>query len=568
LASRIPFTDLLCVHCPSQWRHHVLGRLRTLHRGSSVTELDDDWLAVEASLGSPKSRLVGSQLPVRFALGEDELLGQPHTDFVRTEELSRLTVERPRSLAQLPGDFCFVVLGKDGVATAVRSCSGIPRLFAFHHAGVTAVGTRLEWVAQVFPTPLELDARRLACDDHALGVAPDHTSAIAGITIVPVGHVARVGRFTTPRLTQYWALGALPRLALTADDVAAEVDQRVRRDLSRHVDPNHSNAMLFSGGLDSSLLTAICAELGVPIDAVTILPPRCHPALTRERYYASTLTPLFRDHFVRHLDADWLLKETAAHPGSLCPVVSSEWQALRSLKTPPRTVITGWFADECFGHLRLPELFRTALPRVSSLGHACSSRDALTMWYRRRRAGRFPFQTDGLVAPTLFSPHATRDFAGWLRATTWMPRPEQPGERLALYRRLTDIAGAYAEASSHIEARTIAPFASRAVVELAAQLDPASLFQHGYAKAPLRKLAQRLLPPAHAERPDKGDWGLTPMHYPRPHILPELARVLDMDYLQAHPKLSLDEVGTLLWVTALERGRARIEHDRQAIWTR
>lgn len=567
MTPRIPYTDFLCVHCPSQARGHILLRLREFHPEATITQLDDDWTVVETSVGSPQSKLIGSHLPVRFAVGEDELLGADRAHS-RLTGLAQVAREHPHQLDSLPGDFSFVVLAKDGRATAVRSCSGIPRVFAFHRAGVTAVGTRLDWLARVLPTPLELDAARLACDDHALGIAPNHASAIAGITIVPVGHAAHVGGWDTPRMVAYWDPLARPALDLTTEEIAAEIEALLRRELLRHLDPTGPNAVLYSGGLDSALLTALCADMNVPLDGVSIVPPVGNAALTRERYYVTSLTKLFRSHHVRHLDSNWLLKEAADHAGSLSPIVSSEWQALRSLGEAPRTIITGWFADECFGHLRIPELFKNRLPRFRALAHACDTRAATKMWYRRRRAGRSPFQTDALVASPLFDPIATRGLVGWLRSVTWMPRPEQHAERLLLHRRLTDIAGAYAEASSLAHARTSAPFASRGMVELAARLDLERLFHHKHAKAPLRTLARRLLPKSHPERPDKGDWGLAPTDAPCPAIPAELARVLDMDYLQAHPSLTLDEVGTLLWLAALERGRARIEHDRQSIWTR
>lgn len=355
---------------------------------------------------------------------------------------------------------------------------------------------------------------------------------------------------------------------MTPGELAEELHQRLTRELAAHLDPNGDNAVFFSGGLDSSLLTGLCRPLTPCIDGVTILPPLGHPALPRERYYTSRLTAHFREHVIHHMDPVWLLSAIAAHPGSLAALASSEWQALDSLKAAPRTVITGWFADEGFGHLRLPELFRHRLPNLGALHDACSPLDATVMWYRRRRIGRSPFQTEGLSPAPIFRPDATRDFEGWLRHQSWIPRPEARAERLVLHRRLTDIAGAYAEAAALRGARVVAPFASRSVVELAAGCEPEPLFTQRLSKAPLRALAQRYLPTALASRTDKGDWGLPPLVFPQPHLAPELAGVLDMDYLQAHPSLSLDEVGTLLWATALERGRVRIEHDRQALWAR
>src|SRR5690606_21086063 len=104
-----------------------------------------------------------------------------------------------------------------------------------------------------------------------------------------------------------------------------------------------------------------------------------------------------------------------------------------------------------------------------------------------------------------FSPSAAPHFAGWLRAATWLPRPEQPAERLRLHRKLTDMSGAYADAAAELGARVVAPFASRDVVELAATCSVAALYRDGVTKAPLRSIAARHLPATLAQRPDKGD---------------------------------------------------------------
>lgn len=565
MTARASYTDLLCVHCPQPLRQQVERRLRAAHAEATLSALDNGWLVVEHSIGSPAGPLVGSALDVRFALGEHELLG-PRVDLTRVSALARITRENPDGLSRLPGDFSFVVLGEHGHASAVRSCSGAPRILVFSAEGVTVVGTRLEWVARLFPRTLTLNTLRLACDARALGIAPLHGSAITGITIVPVGHVAHVGRWETPRLVRYWRPETLAPVQLTADELAAELERRLTAELTRHLDDHQSNAVLFSGGVDSSLLAGLCSHLGAPLSGATILPPAHHPALSRERYYTRLLASKFDTHLVRHHEPDWLLQTIADHPGALHLIGASEWLLLGSLTNAPRTVVSGWFADECFGHLRWPELFRTAWPRWRALLRACSATDAATQWYRRRRAGRSPFHTEGWSPPPLFAPAAVRDFDGWFRATTWTPRPEPHAERLLLYRRLTDIAGSYADAASHFGARIVAPFASRAVVELAVQTDPAQLFEGRLAKVPLRRIGLRYLPHALALRPDKGDWGLPFAEHPRPPIPDSLSPVLDMDYLQAHPTLSLDEVGILLCITALERGRARIENDRRAIW--
>lgn len=562
---RSAFTDTLCVYCPSEHRQRLLIQLRRLHSTAHVSLLASGWLVVEAPIGSPRSAWLGGSQAVRVVVGEEHLTPDPKTARQDLERLADFAVRHPARLHELPGDFCFVVLRDAGHALAVRSCSGIPRLYTFHQDSVTAVGTRLEWLAQVYPRPLQLDTNRLVSDEHALGVAPDHASSIRGISIVPVGHAAFCGHWETPRLVDYWRL---ERLASNPppNDVATALGRCLRAELTRHLDPSGDNALLFSGGLDSSLLAGLCGEAGISLDAVTILPPVGHPALLRERYFARLMDGSFREHLVRHLDPDTLLSDIRNHPGSLSPIVASEWQALRHLSHAPHAIVTGWFADECFGHLRAPEVLRTWFPDARTLLRIGSFEQQARSWWRRRRAGRSPFQTEGLTVPPLYRRDAAPDFVGWLRATTWMPRPELPAERLRLHRKLTDIGGAYAETAAGLSARVIAPFASRGVVELAATTPVRDLYHGGRAKLPLRRLARDHLPTNLANRGDKGDWGLPETPRPPPPIQSQLAHVLDTHYLQDHPTISLDEVGTILWVEALERGRVRIEHDRQTIW--
>lgn len=578
--TQVRVDEFLCVHCPLENRPGLLVHLRRLHPHAHVQTTVSGWLVVSSPL--PRvSETHASVLPaitspsapvtsnchdnVHFALGEERLVGD-ETRHADLQHLRALAIDAPERLKALPGDFSFVVLEQAGVAVAVRSCSGVPRLYTFCKDSITAIGTRLEWVARVYPRPLRLDVHRLVSDEHALGVAPNHASVVEGISIVPVGHAARCGKWESPRLTDYWQLAGshVPR---SPEELTHELERRLLAELGRHLEPNSgSNVLLFSGGLDSSTLAGLCHDAGLPLSAVSIVPPAGHPALPRERHYVRSLQHFFREHVVRPLEPEPLLAAISTHPGSLCPIVASEWQALEHLTRPPTALVTGWFADECFGYLRLPELFRTWRPELLALYRSRTFCDYPITWWRRRRAGRHPFQTDGLDVPPPFSPSAAPHFAGWLRATTWLTRPEQTAERLRLHRKLTDMAGAYADAAAELGARVVAPFASREVVELAATCSVADLYRNGLTKAPLRAIAARYLPPTLAQRQDKGDWGLDGHHVPRPAVAEELSHLLDTNYLRDHPTLPLDEVGTISWVAALERGRVRIEHERRTIW--
>jgi asparagine synthetase B (glutamine-hydrolysing) len=585
-----PLNELLCVHCPEDKRPELFVHLRRLHPGAHVQVTQSGWLVVSSPLPRAPSAFGTSALPrspftptdsqasapvppatppsgdVFFALGEERLVC-PDSRNADLERLHHLASNTPQRLKELPGDFTFIALDAAGTAVAVRSCSGVPRLYTFCKDSVTAVGTRLEWVARVYPRPLRLDVQRLVSDEHALGIAPNHASAVEGISIVPVGHAARCGKWESPRLTDYWQLEG-SHVRHSPEELARELERRLLADLHRHLDSNAgSNVLLFSGGLDSSTLAGLCHDAGLGLSAVSILPPAGHPALPRERYYVRSLRHQFFQHVVRPLEPEPLLAALSAHPGSLSPIVASEWQALANLGAPPTSVLTGWFADECFGYLRTPESLRTWTPDLTALYRSRTLRHFPKTWWRRRRAGRHPFHTDGLDVSPPFAPSAVPHFVGWLRAATWFPRPEQPAEQLRFHRKLTDMAGAYADAAAEFGARVVAPFASRDVVELAATCSVGDLYRDGLTKAPLRSIAARHLPPTLARRPDKGDWGLDGHRVPRPAIPPELSHLLDTNYLRDHPTLLLDEVGTIAWVAALERGRVRIEHERRTIWS-
>lgn len=563
---RVPLTELLCVHCPVETRAHVETHLRRLHPASIFTVLDSGWIVVESPWGPPASPLIGSRFPLRVVLGDAQLCGLPPKPSAVADTVA-LASDRPERLHELPGDFCFVVLEEGGVATAVRSCHGIPRLFTFHKNSVTAIGTRLEWVAQVYPTALELNPNRLVSELLTLGVAPNHGSALHGIGIVPVGHSARCGRWETPRLTRYWDVGRIAPVEASLDEVATELERALTQELVRHLAPNTSNAVFVSGGLDSSLLAVLCTEHTDLLDAVSFLPPRDHPAHALERYYIAGLAGMFRQHVAEALHRPTWVERARSQPGSLIPDFSPEWQLLNRLDEPPATLVSGWFADECYGHQRLTELLHPTLPDLRTLLSHWSFDEAWRRWLRRRRTGRSAPAAEGAQVPPIFDTKATSEYVGWLRSAVWEPRPERPLERLRYYLRVTDEGGAFADIAAPRGARFVAPFASRAAVELTAGTSLATLFGRGELKAPIRRLLKRRKLTAVATRSDKGNWAAPPMGpLPVGWATERLAGVLDTSYPEAHPTLSLEEIVALICVETLERGRERIEHDRRSIW--
>lgn len=563
--SRVALTEILCVFCPEPVRAHVRDRLFDLHRGAVHTQLPTGWLIVEAALGEPRGRFLGGDGRVRFLLGEENIV-HGEDGPLRLELLAQKVQESPAWLSTLPGDFSFVVLDSDGRVHAVRSCCGCPRLFGFCRDGVTAVSTRLDWLARVYPQELNFDRMRLAIELSGLALAPGCGSVIEGIQLVPCGHTASWTKWESPRVCRYWA--PPERIEFhRVGEVAEAIEYELRAELRRHVAEQTNVAVLLSGGLDSSLLWAFAQQQTQRLDAVTTLPAAEHAAFRREWEYSRLSAVGCRQHVDFTLTPSNLVAHLRALAGDLCPL-GMEWCGVGGLTQAPDVVVSGWFADECWGFLRLAECLAPWVPNVFRLGlHAPFKSELPRYWFNRHRSGRFTFPPANVAYPEVLDRRYGEAFKGWLANVSWVERPEQPAEKLRLHRKLTDMSGLYAEAASYWGARAVTPFTCRRLVELAAQCDPHLLFERGASKAPLRHVAKRLLPQALNQRRDKGDWAPVTegVQVPQPDVRAVQA-LLDTQYVADHPFLSFDDVWSIEWLNVLNRGRLRVEHERKSIW--
>ncbi len=190
--------------------------------------------------------------------------------------------------------------------------------------------------------------------------------------------------------------------------------------------------MLLSGGLDSSLLYGLAAQETHALDAVTTLPPTQHTAFEREHYFSRLAAKGCRQHSVFTFTPQTLIQHLHAASGDLCPL-GMEWFGLDSLNQPPDVVVSGWFADECWGFLRLAECLGPWFPDVRRLAlHAPFKGQLFRFWFDRRRSGRFTFPPACVSYPEVLAPQWAKPFKGWLASVSWVPRPEQPGRKATL----------------------------------------------------------------------------------------------------------------------------------------
>jgi asparagine synthase (glutamine-hydrolysing) len=142
-----------------------------------------------------------------------------------------------------------------------------PLYYSETAAGFTfASETRAILADPAFPRSLEPEALR---DFFAFGYVPYDRCSFAGIKKLPAGHrlVLERGRVTT---SQYWTLQYKPQRMSMGDAVAA-VDATLGEVVRAQLVSNVEVGVFLSGGIDSSLLTALArSELGPTLKTFTI----------------------------------------------------------------------------------------------------------------------------------------------------------------------------------------------------------------------------------------------------------------------------------------------------------
>ncbi|MFM2042051.1 MAG: hypothetical protein RLY86_627 [Pseudomonadota bacterium] len=174
------------------------------------------------------------------------------------------------ALSRLRGMFAFALLDlRTGELVLARDPFGIKPLFLHRTAdGAVIFASELKAIR-----PMLAD---VAVDPAAMVASlmyqwiPEDRCILAGVEKLPAGHVMRLGPGAAPMLSRYWdPVGDLaPGSAPTPgpDELRTILEEAVRCHLVADV----PMASLLSGGLDSSLITAVAARTLGGIDAFTI----------------------------------------------------------------------------------------------------------------------------------------------------------------------------------------------------------------------------------------------------------------------------------------------------------
>jgi asparagine synthase (glutamine-hydrolysing) len=471
----------------------------------------------------------------------------------------------PKAPERFHGMFAFALWERDtGVTHLVRDRLGIKPLYYALDAQRLRFASTLPALVAAGGVDTSIDPQALHhyLSFHAVVPAP-HT-ILRGVRKVPPGARLTVHPNGRCDLEHWWRLG----FERDADDEARPFDDwkqatlaALRTAVERRRVADVPVGVLLSGGLDSSLITALLAEAGTPDLRTYSIGFESVGAEAGDEFRWSDLVA--RHYGTRHerirIPGDTLLD---ALPGTIDamaePMVSHDcvafWLLSREVSKHSRVVQSGQGADEVFGGYHW-------YPPLAALPAGDDGVDA----YRRVFLDRDHAELAALVEPAL----AGEDWSARCVAEHFA----RPGAASAIDRalRLDTTVMLVDDPVKRVDNMTMAfglearvPFLDHELVELAARMPARHKVAHG-GKHVLKEAARTVLPPEVIDRP-KGYFPVPALKYLRGDVLDWVRGVLDarvarerglsrrdaVERLLAAPEAHLTPLrGSKLWQVAL-----------------
>ena len=359
------------------------------------------------------------------------------------------------------------------------------------------------------------------------------------------------------RITRYWDVSYVPKRRVSERDAIDTIDTMTRTAVRHRLRSDVPTGTLLSGGVDSSLITAIASqERGTPIDAVTLgyegpdVDERAFARLVAQQYGVRLHEEILTPSVVRDLPGIiWQYGQPVADVS----IVPNYYLAAAARRTMT-VALVGDGADEAFGGYsrpmieRVAPLYRTLVPhrlrqglsrafhsrhsshpllrRLALLARdgAVSARDAFV--YERGFRGI----RDAAYARSL--QYATSDWhPDELYAAAWDHAAGADDTDRALYGDLTtylpDQLLAKADVSSMaFGLETRSPFLAREIIEYAATLPTALRLRHFRTKYLLKRVAERYVPRAAIYRRKRG-FVIPASRWLRTDLAPYVAAAID-----------------------------------------
>ncbi|MBA3672820.1 MAG: asparagine synthase (glutamine-hydrolyzing), partial [Gemmatimonadaceae bacterium] len=203
---------------------------------------------------------------------------------------------------------------------------------------------------------------------------PSPLAMFDGISQLPPAHAIRFDAVRQSlELSRYWDITFSPKANTTEREALDTIDTLARRSVRQRLRSDVPTGTLLSGGVDSSLVTALASEeQGTPVDAVTMgyedpaFDERRYARMVAERYGVRLHEEILAPAIGRDLPAIiWQYGQPIADVS----IVPNYYMA-RAARRYMKVALVGDGADETFGGYARPMLERVAPAYRSLLPHA------------------------------------------------------------------------------------------------------------------------------------------------------------------------------------------------------
>jgi len=431
-----------------------------------------------------------------------------------------------RCVERLRGMFAFAIYDRTRrLLFMARDRAGEKPLYWAEHRGGLVFASELKALMADSAFPRRLSAEGLA---HYLsfGYVPGDRCILQGVHKLPPAHyLSWPLAGGAPTVRRYWDLPLVqPEEGGSIEELTDELQQLLTAAVSEQLVADVPLGVLLSGGLDSSLVTAIAVRAGAgKVRTFTVTLPD-HPHLDESRFARSVAKYLRTDHVELPVDQSSvdLIQKLAAQYDE--PIADSSmiptYQLARTVSRHCKVVLGGDGGDELFGGylayqtaLRRERL-RRALPHTTRALLATAARRLLPSGAKGRRylmalAGN---GADGIVQSAVWV-----DSADFPRASPWLARSRPPQPPKMWHQSLVETGRGLPGAAMAADFRSYlpddilvkvdrasmlcslevrAPFLDKRIIEFAYGRVPNQLrVTLSERKMLLKRLARRLLPP-------------------------------------------------------------------------
>jgi asparagine synthase (glutamine-hydrolysing) len=432
-----------------------------------------------------------------------------------------------RCVERLRGMFAFAVYDQARrVLFMARDRAGEKPLYWAQHRGGLVFASELKALLEDSEFPRRLSPEGLAYY-LSFGYVPGEVCILQGVhKLMPAHCLTWPLAGGTPTIRRYWDIPpARVDESCSLEDLRDELHRLLTGAVNEQLVADVPLAVLLSGGVDSSLVTAIAARASAQrVRTFTVTLPE-HPELDEMRFARSVAEYLGTDHVELPLDSSSvdLIQTLVAQYDE--PIADSSmiptYLLAKTVSRHCKVVLGGDGGDELFGGylayqavLRRDQL-RRRLPRTARALIAGAARRVLPRGAKGRNALMALDGTtaDGIAQSAVWTDHT--DFRG---VSSWLGRrlPQQPPKlwRRSLVEQERGLPGAAMaadfrsylpedilvkvdRASMLCSLEVRAPFLDRRVVDFAFERVPNRFrVTLGERKILLKSLARRLLPPA------------------------------------------------------------------------